>query len=238
MAQSGQPPDTDDVRRDDDIDEVFSRANPNPERIGCPPREVLVGLARRARPLGDPGYEHLAECSPCYREFRALQQGHSGQRDSPDPAPPRRWLVPAAAAVLLITLAGAWMFTRAPWSPSESPATRPPQVTELRTEVDLRRYAVLRGEQSTDPRDPVELPNGVLDLTLLLPVGSEPGDYDVQLLDADMRSQAAARGKAEIRDFVTRLQTTIDLRRVQAGSYQLAVRRRGDDWRLFPARVR
>ena len=43
MAQAGQPPDDDEVRVGDDIDEVLSRANPNPERIGCPPRETLIG---------------------------------------------------------------------------------------------------------------------------------------------------------------------------------------------------
>ena len=79
MAQPGQSPDDDDVRFGDDIDEVLSRANPNPERIGCPPRETLVGLARRAQPLGDPAYEHLVKCSPCYREFRALQESLPSQ---------------------------------------------------------------------------------------------------------------------------------------------------------------
>ena len=74
MAQPEPPPDDDDVRRSDEIDEVFSRANPNPERIGCPSREALISLARRAQPLGDPAYEHLVNCSPCYREFRSLQK--------------------------------------------------------------------------------------------------------------------------------------------------------------------
>ncbi len=73
MAQPGQPPGDDDVGVEDNVDQVLSRANPNPARIGCPPRETLIELARRARPLGDPGYEHLANCSPCYREFKALQ---------------------------------------------------------------------------------------------------------------------------------------------------------------------
>lgn len=79
MAHSSQPPDADDVRFGHDIDEILTRANPNAERVGCPPRETLVGLARRELPLGDPGYGHLLKCSPCYREFRALQQGLPSQ---------------------------------------------------------------------------------------------------------------------------------------------------------------
>ena len=97
MAQPGQPPDDDDVRFGDDIDEVLSRANPNPDRIGCPPRETLVGLARRVQPLGDPAYEHLVKCSPCYREFRALQESlpsQSARRSSWS----RGWMAVAASA--------------------------------------------------------------------------------------------------------------------------------------------
>jgi len=72
MAQQSQAVHDVDVTVGDDIDEVLSWANPNPERIGCPSREKLIELARRALPLGDPAYEHLLKCSPCYREFRAL----------------------------------------------------------------------------------------------------------------------------------------------------------------------
>jgi hypothetical protein len=42
---------------------------------------------------------------------------------------------------------------------------------------------------------PVSLPVGLVDLTLLLPVGSEPGTYDIQLLDSDLRSRATAAGE-------------------------------------------
>lgn len=60
-------------KEDDEIDRVLAHANPNPKRIGCLPREVLADLAARRQPLNAPGYEHLLECSECYREFRALQ---------------------------------------------------------------------------------------------------------------------------------------------------------------------
>lgn len=58
---------------DDEIDRVLAHANPNPQRVGCLAREVLVSLAARRQPLNAPGYEHLLECSECYREFRSLQ---------------------------------------------------------------------------------------------------------------------------------------------------------------------
>lgn len=63
---------------DDEIDRVLAHANPNPERIGCLSREVLEALAARRQPLNAPGYEHLLECSECYREFRAMQGHETG----------------------------------------------------------------------------------------------------------------------------------------------------------------
>ena len=80
MANTPQSADNDGLQFEHDIDEVFSRANPNPDRIGCPPRDTLVRLARRQQPIGDPAYEHLAKCSPCYREFRALQEAAGARR--------------------------------------------------------------------------------------------------------------------------------------------------------------
>lgn len=58
---------------EDEVDRMLAHANPNPGRVGCLPHEVLASLAERRQPLNAPGYEHLLECSECYREFRALQ---------------------------------------------------------------------------------------------------------------------------------------------------------------------
>ena len=64
---------------DDFLDLVLANANPNPCRHDCPARSVLRELAMRKRPLGDPAYEHLGRCSPCYREFRAIQKAGAGR---------------------------------------------------------------------------------------------------------------------------------------------------------------
>jgi hypothetical protein len=77
-----------------------------------------------------------------------------------------------------------------------------------------------------------------LKATILLPVGSEPGDYEVQILDADLKSRATSTGRAPIVDYVTTLVTTLDTSALPPGSYQLALRRQGEDWRLFPAQLR
>lgn len=59
---------------DELMDEMFSWANPNPARVGCPSRDVLAELASRVRPIGDVWYDHLWCCSPCWRDMRALQR--------------------------------------------------------------------------------------------------------------------------------------------------------------------
>lgn len=239
MAQPGQPPHDGDVQFGDDIDEVLSRANPNPERVGCPLRDTLIGLARRAQPLGDPAYEHLVKCSPCYREFRALQEEHAPRQVTPPvAASARRWTAAAAVAILAAGLVGVWFFRGGRSSETGPTTSSQPQVAELRTELDLRKYAVTRTDQASPDVTPVSLPIGVVDLTLLLPVGSEPGAYDIQVLDSNLKSRAAAGAVGEIREFVTTVRATMDLRGVPSGMYQLAIRREGDDWRMFPAHIR
>ena len=234
MASQAQP-DSSDLSSKDDIDEILGRANPNPERVGCPPRDVLTALAGRARPIGDPAYEHLVKCSPCYREFRALQQ--AGMSSSRAGGARARWM--AVAAVLVILVGGAWYLLSRPQDGGR-PAEAPEQVsaTDLQAELDLRKYSVTRSEQAQSPPLPLSLQRGRLNVTILLPVGSEPGAYEVQVLDSELRSRATASGQADIKNYITTLQTTLDLQPLPPGMYQLALRRQGDEWYMFPASVK
>jgi hypothetical protein len=210
------------LKQPDEIDEVFGRAHPNPDRIGCPSHDVLLALARRERPMGDPGYGHLAECSPCYLEVRALNDAADVTR--------RRMLVWAAAAALIVgTGSAAWFLT-----------TREDGVasggTQLRAELDLRPYAITRGETQRD-LPPLVLPRAGLMLTLLLPTGSEPGPYEVQVRDSNATIRASARGNAELRNYVSTLDVAVGLAELPPGRYALAVRRDGNEWQQFPVRL-
>jgi hypothetical protein len=236
MTNQPQPP-APESRSEDEIDEILGRANPNPGRVGCPPKDVLIAVARRELPIDHPVHEHLIKCSPCYQEFRALQLTAPAQPPVADDT--RRWWLAAAAAAALVVIAGGWFFFAADQAlipPGETGAEV--QTAALRTELDLRKYTVARSERTRDERPPLSLPRGQLTLTILLPVGSEPGGYEVQVLDSELRSRAAATGEAEIRDFVTILQASMDLSSLTPGAHQLAVRRHGDEWQLFPATVR
>jgi hypothetical protein len=232
---NGQSPDETGFKAENEIDLVLGNANPNPARVGCPPRDALTALARRERPIDDPAYDHLIKCSPCYREVRALQQ-RSALRPSGFQSP-RRWAA-VAAAVIIIGVAAGWLVssrsTRAVPGNEVAPVTRTP---ELSAQLDLRKYTAIRGEEKRPDLEPLSLPPGRVQATILLPVGSEPGEYEIQVLDADLRSRVSANGTADLRDHVTTLQAMLDLSSVNPGAYQLAVRRHNEEWRMFPLRL-
>lgn len=214
-----------------ELDDVLRGAHPNPTREGCPPHDVLVTLSRRERPIDDSVWEHLLDCSPCYAEVRDMQRAHViASRD----AARWRWWVAAATAAVVVIAAGVWWIVAA----RGTPPTAPSQSARLQVTLDLRPYSVTRSAETRDSSPPLELPRSFVELTLLLPVGSEPGRYDVQLLDAKRRSVASAQGEATIREFVTTLPVNIDFADVVPGDYELAVRREGDGWRMFPTVVR
>jgi hypothetical protein len=235
MASSADRFDSRDLASPDEIDILFGTGNPNPDRSGCPPPETLEALARHELPMDHPAYVHLAECSPCYEEF----VGFRHEVDSTEALGlfDRRAIRWAAVAALLVLLAvSGWFFTRRGGEPNVPPTQ--PVLSEARLEVDLRPYTVSRSETNLPPQPPLALSQRRLELSLLLPVGSEPGVYQVQLLGDGSRVVASASGQAEIVNFVTTLRVALDLRAVPVGEYRLAVRRNGDAWSFYPATVR
>ena len=233
MTNDGQRSDPSGFQIENEMDLLYGRAHPNPTREGCPPREQLVSLSRRELPIGDPAYDHLSKCSPCYREFRALQQAEAARQKAA--VSRKRLLYVAAAAVLVLAIAGSWFVLRRPGNTTAPvPTMQAVQIARL----DLRPFSVTRSDERTKEPPPLVLSRARLNVTLLLPVGSEPGSYDVQLLDSNLQSRATSTGTATIVDFITTLATTLDTSALPAGSYQLAVRRQGEDWRMFPAQLR
>jgi hypothetical protein len=232
MTNGGQRPDPSGFRIENEMDLLFGRAHPNPTRVGCPPPELLKSLARRELPIDDPAYDHFAKCSPCYQELRALQQADAATAATVK----RRRTMLAAAAILALAVAGSWFVFRQtddtrPAAPSTAQAT---QVASL----DLRPLAVTRSDEQKAAAVPLEIPRGRVNATILLPVGSSPGAYELRILDGDLRVRASAKGSAEVRNYVTTLEAPFDLSTVEVGDYQLTLRREGGEWQMFPLRVR
>jgi hypothetical protein len=200
------------------LDTIYRSVEPNPDRIGCPPREALRELALRTRPLSDPLWDHVMECAPCRTDVRELGQGRAA---TPLRSPTRSFGFVAAAVVVLAIGVGAWMLTRG--------AGAPTSITG-----DLRQYASDRPQLGEPPFD---FPPRLLRLTLVLPNGSEPGSYDIEVRSTGGRTLATALGHATLRDFITQLSADIDLRSAPPGTSQLAIRRTGEGWQLFPVRI-
>lgn len=218
---------------EDEFDYLFADTSPNPNREGCPSRDVLVALSRREKPLGDPGYLHIVRCSPCFRELRALQQARKAR------ARQRRRQLLAMAAVALLVVGASWIVMR------RSSGERTPQSAQVGTgavereaRLDLRPFRVLRGDQPGTAPAPLVLPRARVDATLLLPVGAEEGAYELRVLDRELANRVTSTGTAAIVDFVTTLRATLDLRDLEPGTYQLGIRRVDGGWQMFPAQVR
>jgi hypothetical protein len=203
------------------LDTIYSSVEPNPDRVGCPPRDALRELAMRTRPLSDPLWDHVMECGPCRIDVREMGRGRAVV---PRSSPARSFGLVAAAVVVFGIGLGVWMLTRG--------APAPTAITG-----DLRPYAVMRSERPQLTEPAFDLPQRLVRLTLVLPTGSEPGTYEIELRGSGDHILATASGHATLQDFMTRLESVIDLRSVPRGPSQLAIRRTGEDWQLFPIRI-
>lgn len=209
------------LTNDEALERLYERASPNPTRAGCPSRDLLQALARRQRPVGDPLYDHLAECSPCFTEVRALQRAMASSNLRSNRV--ATWATLAAALVLAVGSA-TWLWL-----------AKPPETTAVT--ADLTNITVSRSDQGATAPLPIALPRARISLTLLLPTGYEPGSYELNLVDSRDALQASGSGVAELRDFVTSLVVTFDLRRVPTGAYRLGIRASPGEWLFVPVHV-
>ena len=206
------------------LDTIYSSVEPNPDRLGCPTREALREIAMRTRPLSDPSWDHVMDCAPCRIDVREM-----GRERLAVGVPARslaRSVSLATAAILIVIIGvGAWILTRGLGAPTQVAG-------------DLRHYAVMRSAQQQPNGPALDLPRRRVRLTLLMPNGSEPGRYELEVRGSDGLARATASGDATLQDFITRLSADTDLRSAPHGTCQLAVRRAGEDWQLFPVRIR
>lgn len=137
-----------------------------------------------------------------------------------------RALALAAAAAIVIVVAGWVGLSRfaahsqgvglIAWAEGWRPAS-----------IDLRGHEALRGGEPGPTLPPIVLPRGKVLLTIDLPVGSEPGKYEVQLVQGNGHPITRAAGSAILVNGLTVLSIRIDARRAQAGHASLLVRRSG-----------
>jgi hypothetical protein len=233
------------------LQEALLRNYPNPDRTGCPGAEILREMAQREFPHEDPFWdEHVSHCSPCYREFldfrnRVLALESRKQRNASYAA--------AVAVILLVTVGAIYFFTRqSPGTtgtakvtppqnstvPQISPGPRPADSVAVAAVLNLESESITRSAPSGTPNVGGEIqriPRGRLDLSIYLPVGSEAGQYEVQLMKSpsDQSPLNTSTGTAQIENGLSILRITPDFSAYEAGTYILAIRRSAGAWRYY-----
>jgi len=208
----------------------FSTAFPNPERVGCPGKEMLRAIAFRKleRSKAKEWDSHLMQCSPCFVEYVAFRD--QAQRI-------QRFRRLATAAAIVIVCVGLWftLRNRILRTPSNGQVADHGGAQTYQAKLaDLRDLAPLRGIEGKTAV-PVELTRGPLALTLYLPTGSEPGQYEVELAEQLDEPLATASGSATLQNGIAVLEIKLNLAGLHPGLYLLAVRQAGRAWAPYTA---
>jgi hypothetical protein len=210
-------------RLNEELKKAILRGYPNPDRVGCPGTEALRQLAARQLPVDHPAYSHVMECSPCYQELMDMRAAMPVESSPDAPLGPLRsrwiWAFAVVAGVLICAALAYYGF---------SPRSRTSSTQEVALNVDLQRWTVFRNDTPGKPRPPLEFPRQRLDLTFTLPVGSEDGDYDVQIASVpDGPALVSGHGMARLEDHNEILRTRLNANSLTPGNYSLEIRRLG-----------
>lgn len=206
---------------------------PNPQRQGCPGPKILESIARGKMPLSqaEGWLDHLGHCSPCFQDFDAIRVRRARYRRL-------TWGTAAAAIVILCSApvlrilhnkyppvrAGLHSAGSAPTSPQTSIA--PPQLATL----NLEHSSITRGPAADSELQ--RLARAQLLISIYLPPGSAPGNYEFQFLvnPTDSQPLASVQGTAKIENGQTVLRLATDLSHFEPGEYVIAFRRVGASW--------
>lgn len=203
---------------------VFSNSFPNPNREGCPSREVIEAIVRGK---GDPAQQrdffvHMSRCSPCFNDFARFRR--AAQRE-------RRLKAVGIAAIIVIIFFASWFVVK---------SRRHTVGTYTAVVLDLRNRLVLRGmpETGEQAQQPLMLLRGVDNISLYLPSGSRAGTYDMGVFEEPGTPLVSAAGTATAEDGLTVLKAKLDLSKLNSGHYLLGIRPPGVDWSYYPLEVR
>lgn len=174
---------------------------------------------------------HLSQCSPCFRDFEHFQLRASRQR--------RVLWVLTAASVIICASGTLWFKHRGEkgtqvhdTGPVPTAAKIPPvQLTSL--SLVLEDSETTRGTENAQLDHLQHLPRQRISLSIYLPHGSEPGQYELELF-ADLSGSfpvARYQEHASFEKDVCLLHLDTDFSAFKPGTYVLRFRRAGTPWR-------
>lgn len=221
---------------------IFRSDFPNAERTDCPAQETLRSVARKAAGGIESRnvIDHLTFCSPCFAEYERLLHRERVWKSTK---------LLALCAMLLITAGLAtWFYgfradrnQRGPEPPlaKEGPPPRKTVPDEFAVAVlDLRDRSPVRGDQKPTPNDDVAtIPARRLELSVYLPIGSEEGDYEMQILRDTDSPLVTQTGTAILRNQNVVVTVRADFSSISSGRYLLRLRRETFGWRYYAVSV-
>jgi hypothetical protein len=194
---------------------------PNPERAGCPGREIVAAIAAHRMPLSqaESYLDHLTSCSPCYRDFLQLQTEYRQRRT--------RMIFAVAASVLIVAAIGTWAILQ----------RHSGLLLAQSAVVDLRNRSIPR---STLPSEeaPIEINRNVSRLEIYLPVGASDGLYDIRLTNSNGDVFVSDTRTAKIEAGTTSIHLDTSLSSARPGLYALQLRKAGSEWSSYALRIR
>ena len=204
--------------------------------------------------------QHLASCNDCPAYFTQMRQFVNAlplakERAAPAEVPPvileafltgkrpRRARRPGAPQIVVVStvvvitiLAMIWVWNRRNTDRGARPGSSLSDNYQAAT-LDLRKWSVLRGENNPS-NSPLQLPRTPLALSILLPVGREPGAYEITVSRTPGQPLIHASSNGQFEDHITVLHVKVDLTALPTGTYQLGVRQQGWDWTYYPLLLR
>lgn len=194
---------------------------PNPERIGCPGREIVAAIAAHRMPLAKAQeyLDHLTSCSPCYRDFVRRQADYRQRR--------ARMIFAVAASVLIVVGLATWAMLR-----------RHNNEQIARAVVDLRDRSMARGTEPPPTEPPLEIPRNVSHLDIYLPLGSSDGPYDIRIISPNGKPLVSRSAGAKLDSGITSLEVNVNLSSANPGLYLFQLRNPGSDWNSYSLRIR
>lgn len=212
---------------DNPIEAILLTAFPNPERIGCPPSDVLKAMANQEIGRDNPVWSHIWKCSPCFRDFKVFRDARVAKVEREYERKRTRRNLLKTAGVVVVSSAAAYFAAVEFRAKSKQPIT----VTINLTEADVTRGA----DQEQTPV--ARMPRQLDEVHVLLPRLSPPGRYVVAILESQLENTAVALGSANTRSANggPMLIVTLDLSEVRPGQYFLGTRRDNDGHQEAPS---
>jgi hypothetical protein len=207
--------------------EAIRKDCPNPERIDCPNSDAIDAVV--ARRLSFPDFDvvvdHIATCAPCFEEYTRQRHRYRLRNTGA--------LVLACAGLLFLGLI--WKYGPAKQPHPEQSIAKEVPVPVLAATLNYTNWTAERSEQSRPrPADTPHLTRAKLDLTIILPIGTEDGVYAVQFRSRGDELVTETVGSAIWNGTSEALRIKTDLRNVPAGAYTIAIRSASSALRLYP----